>query len=262
MSGATEQSHFTVHARDGDRIDPNEVIFPIFRTDSQGSLHFLATGFFVTRFGWFVTAKHVVEDVLDEKGDAHSGLCVIQFSENNSYYVRPVAGFACHGLADVAVGVCAPMSHKVTGEPLYNKALTISRMQLVPGMPVWTYAYPGTIVSQGDKQHIQISPNFYVGAVSTYFASGRDRVMLPAPCYQTSIVLHAASSGGPVFGPGGAVVGVNSSGVSEAEDIPFISRIIDALTLGVPDVLFPGEHTPRRVAIEELIDIHYVAVEK
>jgi hypothetical protein len=261
MRGAAKREHFTVHASNRKLHDPKEAIFPIFRVGDDGLLHFLATGFFITRLGWFITAKHVVKDVLDKNDVAHSGLHVVQFQEGNIFYPRPVAGFTYHKLADVAVGVCAPMNHKITGEPLYNKVLTLNPMRLYLGCPVWTYAYPGTIVSHKELQNrIKIAPDFYLGVVEEYYQSGRDRSMLPAPCYRTTITLHAASSGGPVFGPGGDVVGVNSSSFNGAEDVSFISQIEDVFLLEVPDVLLPGEDNPRRVTIQELVKNKYISV--
>ncbi len=85
--------------------------------------------------------------------------------------------------------------------------------------------------------------------------------MLPAPCYQTTMVLHGASSGGPVFAYGGAVVGINSTGVEGVDDVSFISRVADIFPLGVPDVVLPSEDAPRIVTIEELADIHHVTVD-
>lgn len=153
------------------------------------------------------------------------------------------------------------MSHKVTGEPLYNKVLNLNPRRLYPGCPVWTYAYPGTTVLHNNtKNNIKISPKFYLGAVEEYYPTGRDRSMLPAPCYRTTITLHSASSGGPVFSPGGGIVGVNSSSFNGAENVSFISQIQDIFPLGVPEVVLPGENKPRRVTIQELININHVSV--
>jgi len=201
-----------------------------------------------------------VEDVFDKKGRQKSGLSLLQLTADHKFYVRQVFAFSCHALADVAIGVCAPMEHKRTREPLYNKVLTIDPCRLYPGCPVWTYAYPGTTVVHGDRQDIRISPNFYVGEVAEYYENGRDRSMLPAPCYRTTITLHAASSGGPVFGPSSAVVGVNSSSFWGTEDVSFISRILDILPLGIPGVKMLDEEDRRRVTIQELIEINHVAV--
>jgi hypothetical protein len=260
MRGEADQTKFTVNAGNGEPADAKEAIFPIFRTDQAGMLHLLGTGFFITRLGIFVSAKHVFEDVIDANDRVNDGLTIIQFDKYNKYYLRPVTAFVLHGLADVAVGVCAPMSHKVTREPLYNKVLTLSSKHPRIFDVIYTYAYPGTKVIYGDKQEVQVSPKFYAGTVTDYFPTGRDRVLLPHPCYQTSIVLHGAASGGPVFGPGGTVIGVNSTGYEGNLDISFISRIEDIMDLKLRDVIMPDESEPRNVPISELVSINHVSI--
>jgi len=46
MRGSSNPDDFTVYASNGKPGDPREVIFPIFRTSTDGLLHFLGTGFF------------------------------------------------------------------------------------------------------------------------------------------------------------------------------------------------------------------------
>ena len=263
MRGAEDPKRFTVRASNGALCDPNEAIFPIFRTDKNGKLHLLGTGFFITRFGWFVTAKHVLESVISEQATTADGLAIVQFLEGNIFHIRPVEAFIAHELADVGVGICAAMSHKVTGEPLYNKILTLNTNGPKMSETVWTYAYPGTKVSGLNPQEITINPLYYVGSITDYFSKGRDRVMLPFPCYQTSIVLHGASSGGPVFGSKGTVIGVNSTGyeVEEGEcNISFVSRISDIMQLTVRDVLRSNEPEPQNVSIRDLVATNDVRV--
>ncbi len=77
MRGEAEQSLFTVKDSNGgdddDDDDPKKAIFPILKHEENGNIKFLGTGFFVTRLGFFVSAKHVFEDVLDIKGNAKGG---------------------------------------------------------------------------------------------------------------------------------------------------------------------------------------------
>lgn len=260
LRGEAIQEQFKVRASNGEEFEPTRAIFPIFKHDADGSLRLLGTGFFITVHGIFVSAKHVFTDVIDEDGKATGPLSIIQFGENNTFYHRPVASCAVHGEADVAVGVCANMKHKVTGEPLANKVLTLSLTYPQIGETVFTYAYPGTEVLKKEKQEIRIAPRFYDGAVVDYFPKGRDRTMLPFPCYQTSIYLHGGASGGPVFSENGRVIGVNSTGYEGGHDISFISRIQDIYDLELHDVVFLDEKEPRRVSIRELVPIRHIAV--
>ena len=169
-------------------------------------------------------------------------------------------GFVSHGLADVAVGVCAPMKHKITGEPLFNKVLTLSMSLPRIGENVWTYAYPGTTVKQGENAEITCHAKFYAGHVQEYHPNGRDKVILPFPCFRTSIVLHGGASGGPVFGENKKVIGINSTGFDGDADISYISRIQDTLDLSIRDVVMPGEAEPSNVSLRDLIAINHVSI--
>ena len=259
MLDAANTSHFTIRTGNGEPVDSKEAVFPIFRLDDAGRLHVLATGFFISEHGLFVSAKHVFTDVVDRSDTVADGLALLQFGKGDKFYPRPVQAFVVHEHADVGVGVCWPMKHKVTGQPLRNKVLTLCRTAPRVGARVWTYAYPGTSVIDGDPQHVSIDPRFYVGAVTRHFATGRDRVLLPYPCYETSIVLHGGSSGGPVFGHNGIVVGVNSTGgQGELLDTSFVSRITDILPLAIRNAQVLSEPEPRSVTIAELASLGHV----
>ncbi len=259
MRGEADQSLFTVKARNGNDVDPKEAIFPILKHEEDGSVKMLGTGFFVTTLGFFISAKHVLEDVLDSKGNVKGGLSIIQFCDNLKFCHRPVMACSIHGAADVAIGICAPMKHKITGEPLFNKVLTLSISSPRIGENVWTYAYPGTTVSQLENLEIKYHAKFYAGMVEEYYPKGRDRVILPYPCYRTSIVLHGGSSGGPVFGENKKVFGVNSTDFEGDMDISYISRIQDSLDLRIKDVLMPEDNEPSEICLRDLIAINHVA---
>lgn len=260
MRGQADSKHFTVRASNGELVDPTQAIFAIFKQTRDGSLQMLGTGFFITTLGIFVTAKHVFMDVIDKRGNATAPLAILQIIKDNTFYMRPVQSCVTHANADVAVGVAAHMSHKVTGEPLFNKVLTLSLTYPHIGETIFTYAYPGTTVVQSEKKEIHISPRFYDGQVVEYFPKGRDRTMLPFPCYQTSIYLHGGASGGPVFGENGKVIGVNSTGYEGDSDISFISRIQDIYDLSLRNVQMPEEESPRSILVRELVPMGHIAV--
>lgn len=260
LRGEADQSLFTVKTNKGDDVDPKEAIFPILKHEKNGAVRFIGTGFFVTRLGFFISARHVFEDVLDSRGNVNGSLSIIQFSENYKFYSRPLIGFVSHGLADVAVGVCAPMKHKVTGEPLFNKVLTLSMSIPRIGENVWTFAYPGTTVKQNKEAEVKYNAKFYAGHVQEYHPNGRDRVILPFPCFRTSIVLHGGASGGPVFGESKKVIGINSTGFDGDADISYISLIQDTLDLSIRDIVMPGETEPSNVSLRDLIAINHVSI--
>jgi hypothetical protein len=84
---------------------------------------------------------------------------------------------------------------------------------------VATYAYQSTIIQSAETgQLFSFNPEFYEGRIVGYLANGRDRVMLPGPCYRTDMVIHHGASGGPVADPSGRVFGINSTGFDGTDD--------------------------------------------
>ncbi len=256
MRGSANPEHFAIRADDGKLTDPRLVIFPIFLAREGHPYQFLGTGFFITTFGWFVSAKHVFAAA----GSAH-GLHIVQFIDDTKYHVRPVLGYVGHPNADVAIGVCAEMKHKTAGHLLTNKVLSLDVRTPEVGDTVWTYAYPGTTVTQSEQQVIALNPNYYVGRVEELLPNGRDRTFLPGPCFRTSMVLHGGSSGGPVFAKPGHVVGVNSTGIDlppGTDDVSFASWIGDIVPLAVPNVLDTRDSTNKTISIRELVAAGHV----
>lgn len=90
---------------------PTTAIFPILKQTIDGNFHLIGTGFFVTDTGIFVTAKHVLMDVMDDSGVQTHPIFLVQFIEG-SYVMRPILRCASHKLADVSIGIAAPMIHK------------------------------------------------------------------------------------------------------------------------------------------------------
>lgn len=260
LKGEADQSLFKVNSSRGDEVDPKEAIFPILKTKKDGATQMLGTGFFVTRTGIFISAKHIFDEVIGDNIVYSSGLNIIQFSENNIFYVRPVRGCVVHGEADVAIGICAPMSHNVTKESLFNKVLTLSGAFPHLHEHVCTFAYPGTTVTQTAITHVEFRAKFYAGKIEEYYPNGRDKVLLPYPCYRTSIVLHGGSSGGPVFGQNSNVIGVNSTGVEGEDNISYVSRIQDVFDLQIPNVVLPGSTEPKSICLRGLKEIDHVAI--
>lgn len=262
LKGEADQSLFKVHASNGDIVDPKEAIFPILKHYDNGVVKMLGTGFFVTRIGFFVSAKHVFQDAIDADGKQKAFLSIIQILENKTFYIRPVIGCVVHEIADIAVGICASMSHKTTGEPLLNKILALSTDLPRIGEHVSTFAYPGTTVTQSEliKTEVKFRAKFYAGKVEEYHPKGRDRVMLPFPCHRTSIILHGGSSGGPVFGENRNVIGVNSTGFDGDENISYISRIHDSLDLQIHNVVMPGTSEPTKISLRDLSKSNHVAI--
>ncbi len=170
---------------------------------------------------------------------------------DGTYTMRNVHGFVVHSIIDVGVGFVWPMMHPQTGKPLLTGRLILTAEQQVVGEAIFTYAYPKTIVHQDPHPQIFFYPGYYAGRLEEYHSTGRDPVLLPYPCYRTSITLHGGSSGGPVVNSRGRVFAINSKSFEGAPDVSFVSRIIDILGLTLPSVSI-GNTLPAPMLIFEL----------
>ncbi len=255
LPGEAESGSYRALHADGTNARMDEAVFPILRQLSSGIWQLIGTGFFITTNGIFATAKHVLLDVIDDRGKQINPISLIQFLPGNKYMIRPIVRCMTHGYADVAVGIAARGKNINDGSELLNKCLVLSTR---PTRHICTYAYPKTIVKfESPNQEIHFYPTFYDGELEDYHPNGRDRVVLPGPCYRTNIVLHGGASGGPVFSHNGRVFGINSTGMGADLPVSFISRINELLPLEVTGVMFP-ESEERPVTILELAQRGFV----
>lgn len=203
-------------------------------------------------------SKTCFEDVLDDRNKQKCPIKIVQFLPTNSFVFRPVLRCTLHNNADVGIGLAAPGTSNKTGAVLRNKVLTLTKTLPAKGDVVFTCAYPNTVNVVEDPQRIYFNPRYYSGHIVEYFPNGRDRICLPSPCYQTSIVIHGGASGGPVFNTNGKVIGINSTGFASLHDISFVSRINEILFLNATDVKLSESSEMKDVTVAELAKLGHV----
>lgn len=243
---------------DGNVVDPGTAIFPILRQASDGNFHLVGTGFFICDTGIFATAKHVLLDVIDASGKQTCPIVLVQFL-GGSYIMRPILRCTSHEMADISIGIAAPMNHNTTGAPLKNKILRLNPNIPAIGQSVCTYAYPKSVMKHGEIQELHFYPDFFDGCIQELYPDGRDAVLMPGPCAQTSMYIHGGASGGPVFDAAGLVFGVNSTGF-ENDDISFVTPIYTMENLLLLDIMTP-KNSSGQVRVRELIDNSFISYE-
>ncbi|GAB1254095.1 S1 family peptidase [Desulfovibrio falkowii] len=246
--------------------DAGQAIFPLMKEARDGTMDLIGTAFFIHYQGIFVTAKHVLMDIYDqEKQEVTHGIFAIQILPDNHVVQRTLTDFTIHNGADVAIGRLHPMTHNKTGQFLTNNVVCLSFEPLKKGDSVITYAYPNTVVQQkekdGEPNKAFLWPLFYGGVVVEEYPNGRDKVMLPNPCYQTSMTIHGGASGGPVFNAAGKVCGINSTGYPDMLDVSFISRINEILPLQANGICLSEGAEPTQVSVMQLIEIGQIKLD-
>lgn len=251
LYGAAPSDLYSVQTDDGTQADLGQAIFPIVTQRQDGLFVAIGTGFFVAENGIFITAAHVVRAILDEQGNVTGPFGIFQFLSGGQYFIRPIHRATRHIVADVAVGVAMPTHHNTTGAPMPNKILTLATNPPPVGSLVCTYAYPKTDIQPGKPQVVQFNPGFFDGSLLEHHPHGRDNVILPGPCFRTTMVIHGGASGGPVIGSNGTVFAVNSTGFGE-DKLSYVSCISETLDLAIPGVVLPGSLIPRVTTLREL----------
>lgn len=237
-------------------VDPVHTIFPILKC-VDGQWHLIGTGFFIAGYGIFATAKHVLLDVCDKDGEATCAIGILH-SLPGRYFFRRIVHVCWSSIADVAIGIVDPMKEEGATDMLNNGFLGLTPRVPLAGAQVVTYAYPNHMIENAPEgAKIALFPAMYEGSIEEYFPKGRDRIMMPGPCFQTSILMHGGSSGGPVFDEHGRVFGICSTGW---DDLPlsFVSRIsaIFALFLNLP--MDWGSPETRRFSVPEMVERKWI----
>jgi hypothetical protein len=93
------------------------------------------------------------------------------------------------------------------------------------GQRIAAFGYPRTKVRQlmDGEFKVRLSPLTASGIVREMHPKGRDRSMLPFPCFRTDARMDAGMSGGPVFNESGRVCGVVTSSLDYDPAVPTVS---------------------------------------
>lgn len=265
--GSSPKDRFEVRSQSGAIIDPSSAIFPILRQSNPpfGDVRVVGTGFYIAHQGLFATARHVLEECLDEAGQPAIPLSVVhRFPDQQKVVLRPIIRCFLRNSADIAVGMAAPMRHNQTGDNLWSDCVVLSSKSVQRDENLITYAYPNATVNRTaiDWHKAHFYPMFYEGTVVECFPAGRDRVMMPGPCFLTSLHLHGGASGGPVFeAQSGRVCGINSTSFDGATNVSYVSMIHGLFDLDIDGVVLDELKGATQVRLSHLIELGHVRVE-
>lgn len=164
----------------------------------KGESQVIGTGFFVNEFGVFVTAKHCLEEIIDDG----TYFKIVQ-RLNKSTLLRTVTEIYSHPYTDICLGTTNYIDRPI------NQILGIDFTPPEVGDELFTVAYPETILDNDGKWNFYLSSS--IGRYIEYCIE-KPESRFNAAIIRTSINLRGGVSGGPVF-KNNKVIDVNSIGL-------------------------------------------------
>jgi len=125
------------------------------------------------------------------------------------------------------------------------------------GEQIVTVAFERRTGTYTPKGELLIAPTYFSGEFEEMHPQSRDAIMLPFPCYRSSISIPAGASGGPVFDSKGRVFGVNRTGYDGTE-VSYLARVEEALTLTAAGMKFGPNDVPTDRTLLELAQTRHV----
>lgn len=180
----------------------------------------LGTGFCISKWGLFLTASHVFDEVdLKLQGQGLEAWFLI----GDNIVPCGIDEVVKHASSDVAVGrILVP--HTPDGKRISGFKISTCRLanSLQPtGQKIVTYGYPRTQLSydREDKSTVNIDlyPDYYDGEITGHHAKGFS--IAKWPIYAHTIPIASGMSGGPVFNTQtNEVIGINCTGYSTPDE--------------------------------------------
>lgn len=265
LGGEADPNSWHFAAPHGPLPNPVGHTFPLLTHDASGVWRLIGTGFYISGDGLFVTARHVIDDVLDSDHQVAPLVIMHLWSESglfgpSSYLLRPIMQCWLGDTADVALGVAATVTNKSTGAVLSHWSWPLCWQMPTGGAMAATYAFPNHSVSQSsDGQIFRFQPELYSGAVLD-IGDFRDRLLVPYPYMHVGFHIHGAASGGPVGSHGLGVVGVNCRYL-EPDGPGVVAQVRCLQDAFIDNVVLLGETQERRVTFADLVCAGAVSVE-
>ncbi|MFO1119597.1 MAG: hypothetical protein U1E38_05640 [Rhodospirillales bacterium] len=162
-------------------------------------------------------------------------------------------------MADIALAVVDGAS-MASGCLLGNEAFSLSLGTPRAGSLIGTWSYTNSTFNfLNGRNIVSLDPSFSYGYLQSYHPNGRDRVMMPFPCYGGTIPSQGGASGGPVADVAtGKIFAINCTGFS-GTDISYYTSLLCSLPLSVSDVEIMGKYH-NEITVAELAELGCVNI--
>jgi hypothetical protein len=205
-----------VTGRNGAPKDPGAAVTPIFlENDVRGVFQVIGTGFFITRYGLLLTAKHVAEEIADSSGTGLQRAYAWHLPDERSLVLRPIIDITFDRRApfhfpDIAVCQADNFLKRTPDNTLINERIALHSITPAVGAPVGTYAYPENweldLRSTADNAAV-LKAGLYEGRLIAVVRP--DEYQLRYRHYRASMRVLEGASGGPAFSGTGGAFAVN-----------------------------------------------------
>lgn len=211
----------------------------------------IGTCFAISNHGLCLTAKHVIDDVpsigneRERIVDGALGILYISPDAPKDGSAELLGGFIAMSKAYTVADMDIAVMHvnlpvdTATGDFIMFPAQPLRLNFPKSGERLLALGYEkGEWTADGPGTH-SLSQTFTAstGFASTVHPAGRDRVLLPTACFQTSVPFRSGMSGGPVIAAeDGRVLGVVSTGFElgeEGEPISFATPLAPAMGISL-----------------------------
>jgi len=215
--------------------------------------------FFSTQ-GIFVTAKHVLDDVIDKNNKQTNPIAAFQILPNKQYIIRGVTKAVFHNKADIALGILAQAKHNKTGKLLQNKVVKLNSNSPGTKSDIFTYAYPKT---KCDIGKVWLTADYYEGQIISHYPKGGGCALLGNSYHlETNMKIENGASGGSVFDINGKIIGINSAELeNQTNTISFITHISELLSLKLECIIPNTNPQSAFYSVSRLADLGYIILE-
>jgi hypothetical protein len=126
--------------RSGNPLEPRDYVVPIMREIFPGCLEIVGTGFYISRYGLFLTAYHALKTLIDNKKRILNVGYICHPGMDDDIYLRRILQANFFPSVDLAVGQADNYSNKYPTNALENKRVQLAAKVPAPDSVVFTYA--------------------------------------------------------------------------------------------------------------------------
>lgn len=194
---------------DGAPLEPDSGILPVCKQLSPGRVAVVGTGFYITRYGLFATAKHVLEALVNWHTRTVDYGFVLHYEPPALMRLRNITSATFSTNTDVAIGQAENRFRGSDGTVPPNLRGRLSLSSPAPGEQLITYAYPeNEVLDFTDPAGRPTLRGDYFDGTFLRNIQPSERPYVPYPHFETSLPVRSGASGAPVFDSRGSIVGI------------------------------------------------------